>query len=99
MDDPEILLEAVQAFRMALGKYALTNNPLDWAMTQNNLGFALLSLGEREPGTAKLDAAAKAFCEAQWVYAHEKAASHLEIVAENLGRTKALIAARQAQKP
>jgi hypothetical protein len=27
---------------------------LEWAMTQNNLGNALLMLGERESGTAKL---------------------------------------------
>ena len=29
--------------------------PLDWAMTQNNLGNALRVLGERESGTARLD--------------------------------------------
>jgi hypothetical protein len=28
--------------------------PLDWAMTQNNLGTALKKLGERESGTAHL---------------------------------------------
>jgi|GEM_PF-6738527 len=27
--------------------------PLDWAMTQNNLGIALWRLGERENGTAR----------------------------------------------
>ena len=38
--------------------------PLDWAMTQNNLGIALLRLGERESGTAKLEEAVAAFREA-----------------------------------
>ena len=34
--------------------------PLDWAMTQNNLGAALWSLGERESGTARLEEAVMA---------------------------------------
>ncbi len=35
--------------------------PLDWAATQNNLGNALLTLGERESGTARLEQAVAAF--------------------------------------
>ena len=35
--------------------------PLDWAGTQNNLGTALLRLGERESGTARLEEAVTAF--------------------------------------
>jgi tetratricopeptide (TPR) repeat protein len=35
--------------------------PLDWAMTQNNLGNALSILGERESGTARLDEAVVAY--------------------------------------
>ena len=35
--------------------------PLDWAMTQNNLGNALARLGERESGTARLEEAVAAF--------------------------------------
>jgi hypothetical protein len=35
--------------------------PLDWAATQNNLGVALTTLGERESGTAHLEAAAAAY--------------------------------------
>ncbi len=35
--------------------------PLDWAMTQNNLGSALASLGERESGTARLEEAVAAY--------------------------------------
>ena len=35
--------------------------PLDWAMTQNNLGNALRSLGERESGTARLEQAVAAW--------------------------------------
>ena len=38
--------------------------PLDWAMTQNNLGNALCTLGERESRTAKLEEAVAAYREA-----------------------------------
>ena len=35
--------------------------PLDWAMTQNNLGNALAILGERESGTERLEQAVTAY--------------------------------------
>jgi tetratricopeptide (TPR) repeat protein len=35
--------------------------PLDWAVTQNNLGNALERLGERESGTARLEEAVTAY--------------------------------------
>jgi tetratricopeptide (TPR) repeat protein len=38
--------------------------PLEWAESQNNLGFALFRLGEREAGIAKLEEAVVAFREA-----------------------------------
>ena len=38
--------------------------PLDWATTQNNLGNALATLGERESGTARLEEAVAAYREA-----------------------------------
>jgi hypothetical protein len=38
--------------------------PLDWATTQNNLGDALQTLGERESGTARLKEAVDAYREA-----------------------------------
>ena len=38
--------------------------PLDWAATQNNLGAALHTLGERESGTARLEEAVTAIRDA-----------------------------------
>jgi hypothetical protein len=38
--------------------------PLQWAMSQNNLGLALATLGERESGTARLKEAVAAYREA-----------------------------------
>jgi tetratricopeptide (TPR) repeat protein len=40
---------------------ALRSFPLDWAMTQNNLGNALSRLGEWESGTARLEEAVAAY--------------------------------------
>ena len=46
--------------------------PLDWAMTQNNLGIALWKLGERESGTARLEEAVGAFHAALEVRTRER---------------------------
>src|SRR5271166_3670979 len=42
------LEEAVAAYCAALEEYTRARVPLDWAMTQSNLGAALATLGERE---------------------------------------------------
>jgi hypothetical protein len=42
--------EAVTAFRAALQEWTRERVPLDWAMTQNNLGASLQTLGKRESG-------------------------------------------------
>ena len=51
---PTRLLEAVSAYRDALKEWTRERVPLDWAMTQNNLGTALWTLGQRESGTERL---------------------------------------------
>jgi tetratricopeptide (TPR) repeat protein len=50
------LRSAVNAFRAALQEYTRDRVPLDWAMTQNNLGYALRVLGERGDDKALSDA-------------------------------------------
>jgi hypothetical protein len=55
------LEEAVAAYRTALAERTRERVPLDWAMTQNNLGTALRALGERDSGTAQLEEAVAAF--------------------------------------
>ena len=52
------------AYREALKEWTRERVPLDWATTQNNLGNALRSLGERESGTARLEEAVAAYREA-----------------------------------
>src|SRR5580704_6154887 len=58
------LAPSVTAFREALQELTRARVPLQWAGTQVNLGHALGALGERESGTARLEAAAAAFREA-----------------------------------
>ena len=58
------LEEAVVAYREALKERTRERVPLQWATTQNNLGAALMLLGERESGTAKLEEAVVAYREA-----------------------------------
>jgi tetratricopeptide (TPR) repeat protein/pimeloyl-ACP methyl ester carboxylesterase len=54
------LQEAVDNYRKS-AKYYLEKEPLDWAMTQNNLGAALVLLGERNRNFDLLNMAADAF--------------------------------------
>jgi hypothetical protein len=49
------------AFRKAAEEQPRERVPLDWAMTQENLGLALTKLGERESGTVRLEQAVAAF--------------------------------------
>jgi hypothetical protein len=55
------LEEAVSAYRAALEERTRDRVPLDWAMTQMNLGNALWRLGENENGTARLEGALAAW--------------------------------------
>jgi hypothetical protein len=55
------LEEAVAAFRAALEERTRARVPLDWAQTQNNLGYALWTLGEFEVGTGRLKEAVVAW--------------------------------------
>jgi tetratricopeptide (TPR) repeat protein len=60
----DALLEAIKLFHDMLPSVSKIEAPLQWAMTQNNLGTALRVLGERESGAALLEEAATAFREA-----------------------------------
>jgi hypothetical protein len=58
----------VTAYREALKERTRDRVPLDWSMTQNNLGNALRTLGEREGGTRRLEEARAAIGMAWDVY-------------------------------
>jgi tetratricopeptide (TPR) repeat protein len=58
--DNDALKEAVTAYREALKEYTRERVPLDWAMTQNNLGAALSTLGGRTGNRLKFAEARRA---------------------------------------
>jgi tetratricopeptide (TPR) repeat protein len=55
---------AIERYRHLAELWPRNAFPLDWAMTQMNLGNALRTLGERESGTARLEEAVAAYREA-----------------------------------
>jgi tetratricopeptide (TPR) repeat protein len=59
--DNAALVQAIGVHRQALEALPRERVPLHWAMTQNNLGAALRTLGERERGTARLEEAVAAY--------------------------------------
>jgi tetratricopeptide (TPR) repeat protein len=59
--------------------------PLQWAMTQNNLGNALTRLGQREGGTAKLEEAVAAYREALEESTRERVPPDWAAIQNNLG--------------
>jgi tetratricopeptide (TPR) repeat protein len=54
--DNQALRDAVSRYRSALSLADRERVPLHWAATRNALGIALETLGERESGTARLEA-------------------------------------------
>jgi hypothetical protein len=72
--------------------------PLQWAMTQNNLGYALRALGERESGTARLEEAVAASRDALKEWTRENAPVDHDMVEKNLDRTLKLLEERTAEK-
>ena len=55
------LEEAVEAHQSALEELSRDRRPLDWALTQNNLGVALSDLGELEGDSERLEEAVEAY--------------------------------------
>lgn len=70
--------------------------PLDWAMTQNNLGTALSVLGERESGTARLQQAVDAYHAALQEFTRERAPYYWDIAQRNLQRALTLLEQRRS---
>ena len=64
-------------------------------MTQNNLGTALLRLGERESGTARLDEAVAAFRAALEEYTRERVPLDWAMTQNNLGNALATLGERE----
>ncbi len=59
--DNNALRGSIEVCERALAEYQRSEFPLEWGMTQNNLGLVLARLGERESGTARLEEAVVAY--------------------------------------
>ncbi len=93
--DNAALRESISAWHEVLRNRPRQRVPLDWAMTQNNLGTALQALGERESGTARLEEAVAAYREALGVLEGAEADHYLSAVRGNLARAERLLDARR----
>jgi hypothetical protein len=69
--------------------------PLDWAITQNNLGNALHALGERESGTARLEEAVAAYDSALAVFVPAGADRYAEMCRTDRDRSIAVLSQRR----
>jgi hypothetical protein len=81
----EPLEEAVGTYHEVLQEWTRERGPLQWAMTQTNLGNALWRLGERESGTARLEEAVTAYQEALQEWTRERGPLQWAMTQTNLG--------------
>ena len=86
--------EAVAAYRAALEEHTRDRVALEWAATQTNLGNALASLGDHEPGTARLNEAVAAYRAALEEYTRERVPLHWAMTQYNLAISLEAVAGR-----
>lgn len=91
----EPLIEAVAVYVAPLTERTRERVPLQWAATQNNLGAALWTLGEREGSTERLKEAVTAFRAALKVFKTFQTSSYADITKANLRTAEALLHERQ----
>jgi tetratricopeptide (TPR) repeat protein len=83
--DNVALAAAIDQYRGCLLLAPRAQRPLDWAKTQNNLGIALETLGDRESGTEQLEEAVAAYRNALQVFARERVPLDWATTQNNLG--------------
>ncbi len=91
----EYLEKSVQAYRAVLTLHTRDQAPLDWAMTQNNLGNALQRLGGREEGTGRLGEAVAAYRAALEVHTSDQAPLDWAATQNNLGSALEILSKRE----
>ena len=87
----------MDACHAALEERTRERVPLDWAMTQNNLGTALMALGEREHGTKRLEQAVGAYRAALEVFSDEGSSRYRAVTQNNLARALKRLSERGSQ--
>ena len=94
--DNAALVDAIARYRALLDRRPRERVPLDWAMTQNNLGNALLTLGERESGTARLEEAVAAYRAALEERTRERVPLDWAMTQNNLGIALSTLGERES---
>jgi tetratricopeptide (TPR) repeat protein len=94
--DNQALLEAIGVYRRALTLAPRCLRPIDWAGTQNNLGNALWTLGERESRTTRLEEAAAACRAALEEWTRERVPLDWAMTQNNLGIALSTLGERES---
>ncbi len=97
--DNPALRETIATFQAALGLAQRDRIPMDWAATQNYLGSALATLGERESGTARLEEAVAAFRAALEEWTRDRVPLDWAGAQNNLGNALVALGARESRAP
>ena len=90
------LIVAIAIGRQTLTKLARERVPLDWAMTQNNLGNALSILGMRDSEAARLDEAVEAYRAALEEFTRQRAPLHWANTQNNLANALQILGSRES---
>lgn len=93
--DSEALLRAIDIHRGMLENNSLQRKPMDWGRIQNNLGSALVALGERESSIIRLEQAVVAFREALKELTRELEPLEWAMSQDNLGIALSKIGRRE----
>ena len=94
--DNAALLNAIAIWRKTLELRPRERVPLNWATTQNNLGTALSTLGERESGTARLQEAVAAYHAALEEFTRERVPLDWAMTQNNLGTALRALGERES---
>ena len=94
--DNPALRRSIEVLRSVLKEQNRDRVPLDWAVTQNNLGIALATLGERESGTARLEEAVAAYRAALEEWTRERVPLDWATTQNNLGNALLRLGERES---
>ena len=89
------LTAAIRMYRMALSVANCDGMPLEWGITQNNLGNALASLGASDDGPERLNASLEAYRSALSVWTRDRSPVDWAVAQSNLGNALELLSERE----
>src|SRR5271166_835633 len=96
LSSDEVLVEVISREKSRLATVSRDLEPLEWAATQNRLGAALQTLGERESGTERLEEAVTAYRSALQEFTRDHAPLDRAITHNNLGAALRTLGERES---